>query len=109
LDVGSYEVKTPIVLSYLKRVEIDFRGRCLGTPGSTPLEFGDPEVEYAFSDRGITPESNSPPWSDERAAKAAQEAAATVDETVLPSTKVTFGAGVSVKSVLTGARLAGSW
>ena len=38
----------------------------------------------------------------EQAARAAKEAAATVDETVLPSTKVTFGAGASVKSVLTG-------
>ena len=40
--------------------------------------------------------------AEEQAAKAAQEAAATFDETVLPSTKVTFGAGASVKSVLTG-------
>ena len=40
--------------------------------------------------------------AEERAAKAAQEAAATFEEKVLPSIKVTFGAGVSVNSVLTG-------
>lgn len=40
--------------------------------------------------------------AEEQAAKAAEEAAATIDEKVLPSTKVTFGAGVSVKNVLTG-------
>ena len=40
--------------------------------------------------------------AEQQAANTAQEAAATVDETVLPSTKATFGAGVSVKSVLTG-------
>ena len=34
--------------------------------------------------------------------KAAQEAAATVEEKVLPSAKVIFGAGVSVKKVVTG-------
>ena len=40
--------------------------------------------------------------AEEQAAKAAQEAAATIEEMVLPSTKVTFGAGVTVKKVLTG-------
>ena len=40
--------------------------------------------------------------AEERAAKAAREAAATIEEKVLPSTKVTFGAGVTVKGVLTG-------
>jgi len=40
--------------------------------------------------------------AEEQAAKAAQEAAVTIDETVLPSTKVTFGAGVTVNRVLTG-------
>ena len=40
--------------------------------------------------------------AEEKAAKAAQEAATTIDETVLPSTKVTFGAGVTVNRVLTG-------
>ena len=47
--------------------------------------------------------------AEEQAAKAAQEAArvveeaaATANETVLPSTKVTFGAGVTVQKVLTG-------
>jgi len=34
--------------------------------------------------------------------KATQGAAATFDETVLPSTKVAFTAGASVKSILTG-------
>ena len=40
--------------------------------------------------------------AEEQVAKAAQEAAATIEEKVLPSTKATFGAGVSVKNVLTG-------
>ena len=40
--------------------------------------------------------------AEEQAAKAAQEAAATIEEKVLPSTKVTFGAGVAVQRVLTG-------
>ena len=40
--------------------------------------------------------------AEEQAAKAALEAAATVEETVLPSTKVTFGAGVTIKEVLAG-------
>jgi RNA recognition motif-containing protein len=40
--------------------------------------------------------------AQETAANAAQEAAATVKETVFPSTKVVFGAGVTVQSVLTG-------
>jgi hypothetical protein len=40
--------------------------------------------------------------AQETAANAAQEAAATVKETVFPSTKVIFGAGVTVQSVLTG-------
>ena len=40
--------------------------------------------------------------AEEQAAKAAEEAAATVRETVLPSTKVIFAAGVTVKEVLTG-------
>ena len=40
--------------------------------------------------------------AEEQAAKAAQEAAATIEETVLPSTKVTFGAGATVKNVITG-------
>ncbi|KAF9644031.1 hypothetical protein BDM02DRAFT_3190973 [Thelephora ganbajun] len=40
--------------------------------------------------------------AEEQAAKAAQEATATVEETVIPSTKVTFSAGVTVNKVLTG-------
>ena len=40
--------------------------------------------------------------AEECAARVAQEAAVTVEETVLPSTKVTFGAGVTVQRVLTG-------
>lgn len=40
--------------------------------------------------------------AEEQAARAAQEAAATVEEIVLPSTKVTFSSGVTVKEVLTG-------
>jgi RNA recognition motif-containing protein len=40
--------------------------------------------------------------TEERAAKPAQEAGVTVKEMVFPSTKVTFGAGVTVQSVLTG-------
>ena len=40
--------------------------------------------------------------AEEQAAKIAQEAAATAEEKVLHSTKVTFGAGVTVQRVLTG-------
>jgi hypothetical protein len=40
--------------------------------------------------------------AEEQAANATQEAAATVEEMVLPSTKATFGAGVTVNTVLTG-------
>jgi RNA recognition motif-containing protein len=40
--------------------------------------------------------------AQEAVEKAVQEAAATIKETVSPSTKVTFGAGVTVRSVLTG-------
>ena len=40
--------------------------------------------------------------AEEQATKAAQEAVQTVEEMVLPSTKVTFGAGVTVKNILTG-------
>ena len=40
--------------------------------------------------------------AEEQAAKVAQEAAATIEEMVLPSTKVTFSAGVTVQRVLTG-------
>ena len=40
--------------------------------------------------------------AEEQAARAAQEAIATIKETVLPSTKATFGAGATVQSVFTG-------
>ena len=40
--------------------------------------------------------------AEEQATKVAQEAASIVKEVILPSTKVTFGAGVTVKGVLTG-------
>ena len=40
--------------------------------------------------------------AEEQVAKAVQEAAATIEEMVLPSTEVTFGAGATVQRVLTG-------
>ena len=40
--------------------------------------------------------------AEEQAARVAQEAAATVEEMALPSTKVTFGTGVTIQRVLTG-------
>ena len=40
--------------------------------------------------------------AEEQTAKVTQEAAATIEEMVFPSTKVTFGAGVTVQRVITG-------
>ena len=60
------------------------------------------ERARAAEERAKAAEERAARIAQEQAAKAAQEAVATIEETFLPSTKVTFGAGVTVQRVLTG-------